>query len=295
MPAVVRGGRRQSSGSARPAKAPARRGRGPRPASGVPGKLAAIGRLEISPRGVALAIAAGAVTLALVLAGGSRADDAARGLGDAYGRATAGMGLKLKRVRIEGASDAVKPQIAAALDLEKDQPLATLDLEAVRGRVRQVGWVREARVVRLYPDLLLVQVAEHDRLAVWRDGDRTWVIDGQGAPIRGADPAAHAELPLIVGAGAGPAAAPVLRLISERPRLAGRLDALVRVDQRRWDLRLKDGSLIRLPADDEEAALIAFDQLDASRRLLDLGFEVVDLRRPGAVAIRGRGAEGTTA
>ena len=284
MPAVVRGGRRQSSGGARPAKAAPRRGRGARPAGGVPGKLAAIGRLEISPRGVAIALAAGAVTLALVLAGGSKADDAARGLNDAWGRATAGMGLKLKRVRIEGASDAVKPQIAAALDLD-----------AVRDRVRGVGWVREARVVRLYPDLLLVQVAEHDRLAVWRDGDRTWVIDGQGAPIRGADPAAHAELPLVVGSGAGPAAGAVLKLVSERPRLAGRLDALIRVDERRWDLRLKDGSLIRLPADDEEAALIAFDQLDASRRLLDLGFEVVDLRRPGAVAIRARGSEGTTA
>ncbi len=89
-----------------------------------------------------------------------------------------------------------------------------------------------------------------------------------------------------MGKGAEAAAAAILPLIAERPRLAARLDALVRVDERRWDLRLKDGSLIQLPATQQEEALIRLDALDQRERLLDLGFARVDLRTPEEVAVR---------
>ena len=60
----------------------------------------------------------------------------------------------------------------------------------------------------------------------------------------------------------------------------------MRVDERRWDLRLKDGSLIQLPAADQEAALIQLDALDQRERLLELGFARIDLRTPEEVAVR---------
>ena len=41
--------------------------------------------------------------------------------------------------------------------------------------------------------------------------------------------------------------------------------------------------MIQLPATDQEAALIQLDALDQRERLLDLGFDRVDLRTPDAV------------
>ena len=70
-----------------------------------------------------------------------------------------------------------------------------------------------------------------------------------------------------------------------------RVEALVRVDQRRWDLRLKDGGLIQLPALDADAALVQLDQLDQRARVLELGFAKVDLRDPEMIAVRPRGDE----
>ena len=64
------------------------------------------------------------------------------------------------------------------------------------------------------------------------------------------------------------------------------LEALVRVDDRRWDVRLKDGGLIQLPAGGEEQALTMLDQLDQKSRILELGFERIDLRNPELVAVR---------
>jgi cell division protein FtsQ len=74
-----------------------------------------------------------------------------------------------------------------------------------------------------------------------------------------------------------------------------KLDAVVRVDDRRWDLRLKDASLIALPASGEAVALTELDRLDAQSHILDLGFARIDLRDPELVSVRPRDAENSRA
>jgi len=289
MPAVVRGGRRQSSNQ--PAKRGAAprnggRGRAPRNAPAIPGKVAAIGRLDLSPRAVVISIAAGVVLLAGVLATGARAERIGASISHGVDGMTAGMGLKLDKVYIQGESPEATAAIQRAVQLEAGQAMTSIDLDAVRERVEAVGWVKSARVVRLLPNTLIVDVTEHDRLAVWQTAGQAWVIDGHGKVIPGADAGRYPNLPLVVGKGAEQAAAEVLPLIAQRPRLMSRLDALVRVDERRWDLRLKDGSLIQLPATNQDAALIQLDEMDQRRRLLELGFARIDLRTPEEVAVR---------
>jgi len=290
MPAVVRGGRRQGSNQA-PQRGSASKGGGrsrggAQNASAVPGKMAAIGRVDISPRTAVIALGAGALLLVGVLATGARAERIGASVSHGLDNLTAGMGLTLKRVHITGASPEAEPAIQRALGLYSGQPITSLDLDDIRTRVQGVGWVKEARVVRLLPDTLIVEIKEHDRLAVWQDAGQIKVIDAQGQVIQGADARRYPTLPLVVGKGADLAAGEVLPLLAQRPRLMSRVDALVRVDERRWDLRLKDGSLIQLPAVEQEAALIRLDALDQRERLLDLGFARVDLRTPDEVAVR---------
>ncbi len=133
-----------------------------------------------------------------------------------------GMGLSLRRVHITGASTEATPAIQRALEVHAGQPIIGLDLDLLRQRVEAVGWVREARVVRLLPDTLIIEVREHDRLAVWQAGGQVKVIDGQGRVISGADAGRYPGLPLVVGKGADTAAADILPLLAQRPRLMSR-------------------------------------------------------------------------
>jgi cell division protein FtsQ len=233
-----------------------------------------------------ISIAAGVLLLAGVLATGARAERIGASITHGMDGLTAGLGLKLEKVFIEGESPEATRAIQQAVQLSADQPMTSIDLEAVRQRVEAIGWVESARVVRLLPDTLIVHVTEHDRLAVWQTGGVNHVIDSHGTVIAGADAGRYPNLPLVVGKGAEQAASEVLPLIAQRPRLASRVEALVRVDERRWDLRLKDGSLIQLPASNQEAALIQLDALDQRERLLELGFARIDLRTPEEVAVR---------
>ena len=92
----------------------------------------------------------------------------------------------------------------------------------------------------------------------------------------------------MVGAGANLAAADILVELGRHPQVGSQVEALVRVDQRRWDLRLKSGGLIQLPARDEAAALKRLEDLDRTSGLMRIGFDRVDLRDPAVIAVRPR-------
>ena len=143
-------------------------------------------------------------------------------------------------------------------------------------------------MVRLLPDTLVIAVTQRPTVAVWQNRGRLHVVDDHGVIIPEADPARFADLPLVVGEGANVQAASILEELRRYPRVTGRMEALVRVDDRRWDIRMKDGGLIALPAVDEGSALVQLDQLDQTKRILDLGFSRIDLRDPELVAVRRR-------
>ena len=254
-------------------------------------KAATAPRLDFAahPR---LVLAAGGVVLAGVIfafgATGHRAERLASATTATFLNGTAALGLRLDHVSLQGASPRSSTAILGAVDLPMRAPLLGLDLDAARRRVEQVGWVRSATVMRLYPNSVVIAVQERHLLAVWQRDGRAAVIDADGQVAAGVDPNAFATLPLVVGYGANVAATSVLPAVLTRRRLADRLDALVRVDDRRWDLRLKDGGIIQLPAADEESALIRLDQLDQRSRILDLGFARIDLRDPEMVLVRPR-------
>jgi cell division protein FtsQ len=291
MPAAVRGARRaEAKPRANIAVAPARsrspsgNGRAagkPRAAPGpaVPGWL-------IAAAVPAVLVIAGAIALAT----GGRGERLAFQTQQGVQNQLAAAGFKLAHVHVQGASPMAQTDVMKAAHLYRDQPIFTVDLDRIRQDVEAVGWVKEARVIRLLPDTLVIAVTERDAQAVWQSGARTVVIDRKGRIIREADPARFPDLPLVVGRGANTALASIMAPVMQRPRLRARTEALVRVDARRWDLRLKDGSIIQLPAIGEEEALMQLDELDRRQRLLELGFARIDLRDPEMIAVRPKAA-----
>lgn len=273
------------------ARIKARSGRSAPPGRGGAGlaKLRATHGVGLSPA-VALKVAAavGLTALGLVLFTGGRFDAVRERIIAGADQQAADLGFRVAKVHLQGASAYAQPEILHAVPVQIGQPILGLDLDRVRADVEGSGWVKSAKVIRLLPDTLVISVDEKGHMAVWQRDGRLHVIDARGQILPGADPAAFPQLPLVVGAGAESTAADVLPLVRARPRLLQRLEALVRVDRRRWDLRLKDGALIQLPAGGEDSALIQLDQLDRQSRVLELGFARIDLRDPEMVVVRPR-------
>lgn len=291
MPATLRGAGRGNARSR--AKAPVSPGKTRASAKGLQtaAKLRAARGVGLPPNfAIAVAGLVFGVGIVVTLATGHRAEALADNTRQAVAGQSAGLGFKIRNIHVQGASPMAERAVLEAAGLRIGQPILDVDLDRVRKSVEGVGWVRDAQVVRLLPDTLVVAVRQRETMAVWQNRGRTWVIDSSGRPIPEADAGRFPQLPLIVGDGANEGAARILQAVQSRPRLVERLEAIVRVDGRRWDLRLKDGGLVQLPAVEEESALIQLDQLDQRQRILELGFERIDLREPGIVAVRPRGA-----
>jgi cell division protein FtsQ len=285
MPAVMRAapkGRGGAKGGA---------GRGPAKATYAPSKLKGAGSIGLDHR-AALWAAMGLLCLVLLLTvfTGGRLKMLGGHIGATIDQQFAKAGFKVKSVTVQGGSPFSTPYVLQASGLTQGQPILGLNLEDVREHVEQVGWIKSAKVIRLLPDALVIAVTERPRLAVWQHGGQTSVVDKDGQIIPEADAGLFSDLPLIVGEGANETVAALLPEITARPSLIGRLEALVRVDGRRWDLRLKDGGIIQLPGGREDSALIQFDQLEQKSRLLETGFERVDLRDPEMITVRPKGA-----
>jgi cell division protein FtsQ len=198
----------------------------------------------------------------------------------------AGLGLRLSEVHLQGASPASQKEILRAAAVTPDVPILGLDLNAIRMRVEQVAWVDHARVIRLLPDTLVIAVQERPLMAIWQHQGRVDVVAADGRVDPTVDPRRFPSLPRIIGPGANSEAAALLPALAKRPRLMARVRAVRRVDQRRWDLLLKDGGTILLPASEESSAFDRLDRLDRGSHILDLGLARIDLRNPGFVVAR---------
>jgi cell division septal protein FtsQ len=91
--------------------------------------------------------------------------------------------------------------------------------------VEGVGWVKEAKVVRLLPDTVVIAVKERPALAVWQS--RRDARHRRRRPSHPeADAARFPQLPLVVGQGADQAAGAILPAVAP-----GRACAIV---SKRW-------------------------------------------------------------
>jgi len=135
------------------------------------------------------------IGIAVTLATGDRAQALAQNTGEAVAGQSAGLGFKVRKVHVQGASPMAERAVLTAAGVRIGQPILDIDLDRVRKSVERVGWVKEVQIVRLLPDTLVVAVRERDTMAVWQNRGRTWVIDSGGRPIPEAEPGRFPELP----------------------------------------------------------------------------------------------------
>jgi cell division protein FtsQ len=230
--------------------------------------------------------------IAVVLWAGGYFGMMARAADRAAGAATASAGLEVRRVLLRGAHQTAHDEILKALGPVIGAPIVQVSLQEARARVEALGWVRAAAVTRLMPDTLVVAIREREPAAVWQiDGDLR-LIDATGAVIRDVSAYEYSNLPFIVGSGAAEAAAGLLQALGAHEELNKRTYALIRVGERRWDLRLRNNVEIRLPETGFEKAVDDIALMHAAQSTLDQPLEYIDLRDPDRLIIRRRGEAG---
>lgn len=196
-------------------------------------------------------------------------------------------GLEVKNIEIAGLSNEFRRgEIIAALGVDFEDSILWLDMDAARDRVRQLPWIAQAEVRRLLPGTLSISVAERVPFAIWQNDGKISIIDVEGRVISEFVEDADPSMPQLVGPGANIGARAIIAALDARPAIATRMRALVRVADRRWNIRLRNGMDIRLPEEGVESALDQLVALDTINGLLSRDIAAIDLRLRDRISIR---------
>ena len=210
----------------------------------------------------------------------------------AFIAASAEAGLAVHDVAVHGRTATDPDIILKTLGVHRGAPILDIDLMDAKARLEQLPWVASASIERHLPDTLYVRLSERQPMAIWQHDRKFTVIDREGRPLADAAELARRgnrdveRLPQVIGANAP---AQVQKLLAALDRVQGvhkRLRAATWVADRRWDLTMDNGVVVKLPEGGMLTALRQLADMDATGKVLDRDIVAVDLRQPDRMVLQ---------
>jgi cell division protein FtsQ len=200
--------------------------------------------------------------------------------------ATAALGLVVSDIEVEGRETTEAATIMAALAAGRGTPILAVSPSRAKQQLESLPWVRSAAIERRLPGTIWVRLVERHPLAVWQHGGKQELIDREGAVIPVKDLSRFARVPTVVGEDAARHAAALIDMLAHEPELAARVTAAIRVDDRRWNLRVDKAIDVLLPEENAAAAWTHLAAIERENSLLKRDIQTVDMRLPDRVVLR---------
>lgn len=191
---------------------------------------------------------------------------------------TSAAGFAINNVKVSGNAETSEIDILEKIGLDGTTSLMALDVVATREALKTLPWILDAEVRKIYPDTIEIKLKEKVAFGIWQHGKDLSLIERDGKPIAALRDNKFAHLPLFVGTDAGTGAEEIMHDLERWPAVKVRVKALMRVAGRRWDLKLDNGVVIKLPERDMDRAMAELDEFDGSQQVLERDILAIDLR-----------------
>ncbi|MDD7910324.1 MULTISPECIES: cell division protein FtsQ/DivIB [Pseudovibrio] len=199
---------------------------------------------------------------------------------------TSATGFAIETIEMDGLQRVAEFQILEALELREHPSLMMFDADGARERIDEIAWVENASIQKLYPGTLKVTIEEQVPYALWQRGDVISVITEAGDVITDEVDGRYANLLRVVNHGAQRRAGEIKKELDRIPELRARVRAASLISERRWDLNLENGIVVRLPEVGIAEALDDLVRLDAEGGILSRDIVAVDMRLEDRVVVR---------
>lgn len=198
---------------------------------------------------------------------------------------TSTAGFAVDNVKLAGNVHISEIDVLQSLGLDGATSLVSLDVDDARRRVAALPWVASVEIRKIYPKTILLNIKERQPFGIWQHGSDLSLIEENGSVIAPLRDNKFANLPLFVGRDAESEARDVMAEFAGVPQIAARVKAYVRISDRRWDLHLDNGVVVKLPEDDVADALQRLMRMENEQQLLERDIAAVDLRLPDRMSV----------
>ena len=194
--------------------------------------------------------------------------------------------LLINFIKIKGANQGLVNEIRSLTGL--DLPISSYDvnLHELQNKIELMNVVKN---VDLYiaENIIYIQVQPREPAIYWLNTNGLELLDPDGVSmgiVESGRP--NLDLPLIAGTGASIAIDEAFFIYSISNSFSDEILGLVRIGERRWDIILKNGRKIMLPADELTKVYKNLIMENKVEKLLSVNFSLLDLRNPSRMMIR---------
>lgn len=197
-------------------------------------------------------------------------------------------GFSVSDILVEGRVHSDPDVLRAIINVRRGDPILSFDPRDARELIERISWVREAHVERRLPGTIYIGLIEREPVALWQNKGKLRLIDADGVTLSDSRLSSFGDLIILVGEKAPDHAAAFLSLLAAEPSVRKKVEAATWIGDRRWDMKLENGILVRLPENDAGLALHRLAEEQRRENLLEKDISVIDLREEGRMIVRTR-------
>ncbi len=195
-------------------------------------------------------------------------------------------GLQVQNLMLEGRKYTNQAEIMRAIGLQDTKmSMFMVDISAMQQRIAHLGWVKNVRISRTYPDTLYVHITERIPVAVLQRKGTFTLIDGEGMHIGQDNIDQFSHLKVLLGEDVETQVSTFFDFINTDTNLKPIVQSAEYISKRRWDVILQGDIRVHLPAKNPKQAWVLLGQLVQKKDLLARSIDTIDLRIEGRVSI----------
>ena len=160
--------------------------------------------------------------------------------------------------------------------------------DTIKELVESSEWVKRANVKKVLPSTLLINIIENDPYAIFLRDGKSFLLDLDGSIITEINLDNYKDNLLFVkGENSTKLLEQIIRDISiSFPNLIPSLKELEYIEKRRWNLKLNNNLLVKLPDENVQKSLENLKQLFDEQEVMQSNIIEIDLRIQGRAAIK---------
>lgn len=196
-----------------------------------------------------------------------------RSVADFYKRTFA-----IKSIKFYGMDTLSKDELLKTSGLKVGNCIFDKKIDDIRLNIENLSWVKSAVVKRILPSNYEIHIIERVPVAYWQNKDQLFLVDETGTVLPTTAVKSFPSLPISVGENAPSAIPEFLELLKKFPRIGQQLVFCTYLGNRRWDIQISRGLLIKLPENGVDDALKLVQRMGSKDGYFSDDVSVIDLR-----------------
>lgn len=202
---------------------------------------------------------------------------------------TAAHGFAVQDIYIEGRTNVDADVLKAIINMERGDPILMFNPSAAKAMIDRISWVKDSHVERRLPNTIYVSLLERQPVALWQHQGKVKLIDHEGHVLTDTPSKQYKDMLIVVGdENATAQLDKILPLLAVEVTLKDKVDSLQFKGQRRWDMTMDNGVVVRLPEKDVAMALSRLSQSQQEHQILQRDLVSIDLLEPDRLVVRTR-------